>query len=63
MPEERTPIDDELADRLDRVCAAHGFETHEEAMRWLISRRLARGARQISMRGRALHLIRNRDER
>lgn len=62
MPDEQIPMDAVLADTIDRICEARGFATREQAVEWLIKRRLSRGLRQISMRGRALHLIRsNRD--
>lgn len=60
MPDESVHIDPDLAAQLDRLCEQRGFKTREQAMEWLIKRRLSRGARQISMRGRALHLIRER---
>lgn len=55
-------FDTELAARLDDVCQRYHIATREQAMEFLIKRRLRRGARQIAGRGRALHITRNRDD-
>lgn len=46
-----------MADTLDRICRQYHLTTREEAAEWLIKRRLNRSARQLTKRGRALHLV------
>lgn len=57
MPEEQIPSDEELDELLERVRSQHGMQSREEALEFLVRRRLRRGSRQITGRGRALHAV------
>lgn len=60
MPEEKILTDAELNALIDDVCERYGIKTREDAIEFLLKRYLRRAAHNVSGRGRALHLVRER---
>lgn len=57
MPSEGLELDRDLEDLLERVRERLGMETREQAAELLLRRRLRKGTRALTGRGRALHLV------
>ncbi|MFZ2307552.1 MAG: hypothetical protein WAW73_07295 [Rhodoferax sp.] len=57
MPEHTIILSDEDHKLLERVQAARGMATPQDAAEWLIKTRLRRAVRQATGRGRALYLV------
>ncbi|MBZ9576751.1 hypothetical protein [Modicisalibacter sp. MOD 31.J] len=59
MPEERLNADAQLEYLIEQVRQQEGLETREQAIEWLIRRRLRKGAQGLTGRGRALYPIKS----
>lgn len=57
MPQENIPADAELDALVERVRQQYDMATAEEALEFLLRRRLRKGSRRITGRGRALHEV------
>lgn len=57
MPFDELPVDDELAELLEQVREQLGMDSLDQAAELLARRRLRRGTRALTGRGRALHLV------
>jgi len=60
VPEENVLTDAELDMLIDEIREHYGIETREDAMQFLLKRYLRRAAHNVSGRGRALHIVRER---
>lgn len=57
MPSETLDIDDELERLLEQVKEEMGLDSRDQAAELLLRRRLRKGTRQLTGRGRALHVV------
>ncbi len=62
MRHERFELDDQTAELLERVRQQEGLDSLDHAAEILIRRRLRKGTRSITGRGRALYLVGGRDK-
>ena len=50
-------LDEQTKAALDAICDQQGLETREQAVEWLLRRRMRKGAYSLVGRGRALYPI------
>ena len=60
MPDYQIDVSDEEKKILETVRIRQGLDSIEEAAEWLAKQRLLRQTRNLSGRGRALHLVNKR---
>ncbi|MCC5811342.1 MAG: hypothetical protein JJU06_13310 [Ectothiorhodospiraceae bacterium] len=61
MPREELELDNEARELLERVRDEFGLEGLDQAAEMMLRRRLRRGTRELTGRGRAMHLIKGGD--
>ncbi|MBE0405014.1 hypothetical protein [Halomonas citrativorans] len=57
MPEQPMDLDQQTSAVLDAVCEKKGLANHDQAIEWLLRRRLRKGNQGLTGRGRALYPI------
>lgn len=57
MPEQPMDLDQQTSAVLDAVCEKKGLANHDQAIEWLLRRRIRRGSQEVTGRGRALYPV------
>lgn len=60
--ENRLALDEEFERTLEAVREKQGLETIDQALEWLLRRRMRRGVVSLTGRGRALYEVRGRSD-